>query len=131
MVKPIILYGCEKPGDLEIAKLLTFEIMQATSTSKIFNPRLYGLLWQNIYRDNIVCNLWQGRESGDEFHYLFECTEFAQSRVRLISQKYRCSPNAIKYCAFICSNSVVELSLLCKFIRIVNSKVCPYVGRRV
>ena len=25
-----------------------------------------------------------------------------------------------------CSNSVVELSKLCKFIRIVNSKLCPY-----
>ena len=73
----------------------------------------------------------QGRESGDEFHYLFECTEFVQERVRLISQKYRCSPNTVTYCALMCSNYVVQLSKLCKFIRIVNSKVCPYVGRRV
>jgi hypothetical protein len=34
----------------------------------------------------------------------------------------------VKYCALMCSNSVVELSKLCKFIRIVNSKVCPYVA---
>jgi len=34
-------------------------------------------------------------------------------------------PNTVKYCALMCSNSVVELSKLCKFIRIVNSKVCP------
>ena len=38
---------------------------------------------------------------------------------------FRCSPNTVKYCAVMCSNSVVELIKLCNFIRIVNSKVCP------
>jgi hypothetical protein len=32
--------------------------------------------WQNINRENGACNLCQGRELEDEFHYLFECTEF-------------------------------------------------------
>ena len=68
------------------------------------------------------------RELGVEYHYLFEYTEFNHYRARLISQKYRCSPNTVKYFAFMCSNSVVELSKLRKFIRIVNSKVCPYVS---
>ena len=81
--------------------------------------------WQNINRENRVCNLCQGRELGGEFHYLFECTKFVQDRTRLIPQNYRCSPNTVKYCALMCSNYVVELSKLCKFIRIVNSKVCP------
>jgi hypothetical protein len=27
--------------------------------------------WQNINRENRECNLCQGRELGDEFHYLF------------------------------------------------------------
>jgi hypothetical protein len=58
-------------------------------------------------------------------HYLFECTECIQERARLIPQKYRCSPNIVKYCALMYSNSVVELSKLSNFIRIVNSKVCP------
>jgi len=78
--------------------------------------------WQNINRENRVCILCQGMELGDEFHYWFECTEFIQDRARLIPQKYRCSPNTVKYCALMCSNSVVEL---CKFIRIAKSKVCP------
>ena len=38
----------------------------------------------------------------------------------LIPQKYRCSPNTVKYCSLMCSNSVIELSKLCKFIKIVN-----------
>jgi hypothetical protein len=33
---------------------------------------------------------------------------------------FGCSPNTVKYCALMCSNSVVELSKLCKFVRIVN-----------
>ena len=74
--------------------------------------------WENINRENKVCNFCQGRKLGEEFHYL----------ARLIPQKYRCSPNTVKYCALMYSNSVVELSKLSKFIRIVNSKVCPYVA---
>jgi hypothetical protein len=81
--------------------------------------------WQNRNRENRVCNLCQGRELGDEFYYLFECTEFIHGRVRLIPQKYRCSSNIVIYFALMCSNSVVELSKLCKFIKIVNSKICP------
>jgi hypothetical protein len=81
--------------------------------------------WQSINRENRVRNLCQGMELGDEFHYLFECTEFIQDRARLIPHTYRCSPNTVKYCALMCSNSVVKLSKLCKFNRIVNSKVCP------
>jgi hypothetical protein len=83
--------------------------------------------WQNINRENRVCNLCQGMKLGDEFNYLLECTEFIQDRARLIPKKYRCSPNTVKYCALMCSNYVAELSKLCKFIRIVNSKVCPIV----
>ena len=81
--------------------------------------------WENINRENKVCNFCQGRKLGEEFHYLFECTEFIHDRARLIPQKYICSPNTVKYCALMCSNSVVELSKLSKFISIVDSKVSP------
>ena len=74
---------------------------------------------QTVFALSAFCEL------GDEFHYLFECTEFIHDRARLMPQKYRCSPNTVKYCALMCSNSVLELSKLCKFIRIANSKVCP------
>jgi hypothetical protein len=84
--------------------------------------------WRNINRENRVRNLCQSRELKDEYHYLFECTEFNHDRARLIPQKYRCIPNTANYCALMCSNYVIELSNLCKFIRIVNSKVCPYVS---
>ena len=53
---------------------------------------------------------------------------FNHDIARLIPQKYRSSSNAVKYCALTCSNSVVELSKLCKFIRIVNNILCPLVS---
>jgi hypothetical protein len=94
---------------------------------RTFNHRLPIEIgpWQNINRENRVCNMCQGRELENEFHYIFECTECIHYRAMLIPQKYKCSPNVVKYCALMCSNYVVELSKLCKFIRIVNSKVCP------
>jgi hypothetical protein len=76
-------------------------------------------------RQNINRDMCQGRELENEFHYIFECTECIHYRAMLIPQKYKCSPNTVKYCALMCSNSEVELSKLCKFISIVNSKVCP------
>jgi hypothetical protein len=42
--------------------------------------------WQNINRENRVCNLYQGRELGDEFHYLFDCTECIHDRARMIPE---------------------------------------------
>ena len=80
---------------------------------------------QNINRENRVCNLCQGRELGDEYHYFIEFTEFKHDRARLITEKYRCRPNAVKYFALMCLNSVVKLS---KFNRIVNSKVGPWLA---
>jgi hypothetical protein len=29
--------------------------------------------WRNMKRENRICNLCNGRNLGDEFHYLFEC----------------------------------------------------------
>ena len=67
----------------------------------------------------------QGRELGGEYHYLFECTEFKHERDSLIPNKYRYRPNTVKHYALMCSNYVTEISKLCKFIRIVSSKVYP------
>jgi hypothetical protein len=116
--------GVSFENDLDILKDKDLFLLCRFRTSNHRLPIEIGR-WQNINRENRVCNLCQGRELGDEFHYLFECTEFIHDRARLIPQKYRCSPNTVKYCALMCSNSVVELSKLCKFIKIVNSKVCP------
>jgi hypothetical protein len=38
---------------------------------------------------------------------------------------YTTEKGTVQYCALMCWNYVVELSKLCKFIKLVNSKVCP------
>ena len=42
--------------------------------------------WQNINRENKSCTLCQSRELGEEYHYLFECTEFNHDIPMLIPQ---------------------------------------------
>jgi hypothetical protein len=54
--------------------------------------------WENINRENKVCNFCQGRKLGEEFHYL----------ARLIPQKYRCSPNTVKYCALSTFSKILQ-----------------------
>ena len=36
--------------------------------------------WRNIIRENRICNLCNGRNLGDEFHYLFECPSLSNER---------------------------------------------------
>jgi hypothetical protein len=40
--------------------------------------------WQSVNREHRVCNLCQGRELGDEYHYLFECTECDMKHTSII-----------------------------------------------
>ena len=81
--------------------------------------------WRRVDRENRFCHLCLGRELGDEFHYLFECSSFANERNLYISSRYRNRPNVIKYNSMMSSDSVPVLSKICKFLRIVNKRVCP------
>jgi len=86
---------------LEILKDKNLFLLCRFRTSNHRLPIAIGR-WQNINRENRVCNLCQGRQLEDEFHYLFEYTEFIHDRARLISQKYRCSSHTVKYWALMC-----------------------------
>ena len=52
-------------------------------TSKYRLPIEMGR-WQNINQEDRVCNLLQGREMGDEYHYLFECTDYHMTEQNLL-----------------------------------------------
>jgi hypothetical protein len=36
--------------------------------------------WKKIIRENRFCHLCSRRELADEYHYIFECTEFINER---------------------------------------------------
>jgi hypothetical protein len=44
---------------------------------------LYGR-WSNIPRENRHCELCQKNQIGDEYHYIFECTNLSEKRTSLL-----------------------------------------------
>ena len=81
--------------------------------------------WCNIKRENRICNLCIGRNLGDEFHYLFECPSLSNERKKYFEPHFINRPNILKFCNLMNSKSVSVLCNMCKYIRIVNMRVCP------
>ena len=66
--------------------------------------------WRNIKRENRICNLCNGRNLGDEFHYLFECPSLLNERKKYFEPHFINRPNILKFCNLMNSKSV---SVLC------------------
>ena len=81
--------------------------------------------WKKIIRENRFCHLCSRRELGDEYHYIFDCTEFINERKLYFEFVHINRYNIIKYNNLMSSKSIYTLSKLCKFIRIVNKRICP------
>ena len=81
--------------------------------------------WRNIKRENRICNLCNGRNLGDEFHYLFECPSLSNERKKYFEPHFLNRPNILKFCNLMNSISVSVLCNMCKYIRIINMRACP------
>jgi hypothetical protein len=81
--------------------------------------------WKTIIRENKFCHLCSRRELGDEYHYIFECTEFINERKLYFDFVHINRHNIIKYNNLMSSKFIYTLSKLCKFIRIVNKRIFP------
>ena len=81
--------------------------------------------WNNIPRENRKCNLCNLEEIGDEFHYNLNCPYFKQYRDIYIKKRYTKRPNIINFLGIMASTNRLNLTNLCKFIRIINERVCP------
>jgi hypothetical protein len=66
-----------------------------------------------------------GRNLDDEFHYLFECPSLSNERKKYFEPHFINRPNILKFCNLMNSKSVSVLCNMCKYIRIVNMRVCP------
>ena len=53
--------------------------------------------WRNIKRENRICNLCNGRNLGDEFHYLFECPSLLNGRKKYFEPHFINRPNILKF----------------------------------
>ena len=81
--------------------------------------------WSNIPRENRYCELCQKNQIGDEYHYMFECTNLSGKRTSLLPQHLIDRPNIIKFKNIMTSERKPILQKLCKFIRFINMIVCP------
>ena len=61
----------------------------------------------------------------DEYHYIFECTEFINERKLDFDFVHINRHNIFEYNKLMSSKSIYTLSNLCKFIRIVSKRTCP------
>ena len=78
--------------------------------------------WTNTELRDRICDLCL-ENIGDEYHYLFECKTFSEERKSFIPVKYTTNHNAIKFDSLLNSSSTQELIRLCKFIKVVFSRL--------
>ena len=59
-------------------------------------PIEYGR-WNNIQRENWVCNLCNSQDLGDEFHYLLKCSFMSDMRKNCINNIFFRNANILKF----------------------------------
>lgn len=68
---------------------------------------------------NNICQLCNIGSIGDEFHYLFVCDHFNNTRKVFLPKYYQTRPNCIKFCYLLQTNNkklLLKISKLCKVI---------------
>ena len=78
--------------------------------------------WANTDLRDRICDLCL-ENIGDEYRYLFECKTFSEERKSLIPVKYTINHNVIKFDSLLNSSSTQKLLRLCKFIKVVFSRL--------
>jgi hypothetical protein len=79
--------------------------------------------WHRIERQNRHCNLCQYQELGDEFHYILQCRSLVDIRKQFLNPYFIHRINILKFGKLFQSKQKSKLKNLCKFIRVINSKV--------
>ena len=77
------------------------------------------LQYEDIPRENRICNMCD-LEVGDEFHVLFNCNFFKNTRKRLLRERIIVRPNCHKFKNLMNTNDQTELVNLCHFIKVIN-----------
>ena len=74
---------------------------------------------KNVPDSKLKCPLCNSNDVGDEFHYIFICSEFRAERAKFIPTKFSKYPNSIKYMELFDSPDAKILSNLARFISII------------
>ena len=81
--------------------------------------------WQNIPREQRKCHICQTNQIGDEYHYIFECSnsEVVKARKNFILTEYTKRPSTIKFKQLFSSTNPKTLKNLCKFLLVVKKNI--------
>ena len=74
---------------------------------------------QNIPFEERICTKCNSEDIGDEFHYIFQCSFFAESRQKFLPGFYYRNANATKFNSFLCSKKKRLLINLANFVKII------------
>ena len=77
------------------------------------------LRWRGIDISERKCTLCDKGDTADEFHYLFLCNHFEESRKLYLNPYYYKRPNVLKYKELFSSKSPAKLSKLSKLVSII------------
>ena len=80
--------------------------------------------WRGVNREDRICHLCNVG-IGDEFHYLFNCTDaiISNSRKLFIRKQFYNRPNCLKFELLFNTKSMICLKNLCKFIIVIRDRV--------
>lgn len=81
--------------------------------------------WFNIPRENRICKLCACNEIGDEFHYLFKCTDvyISNSRVICLPKYFITNPNVVKFETLFNVTNKNQLTNICKLLVTIFERV--------
>ena len=96
-------------------KYLRFVIKFRTGNNKM--PIIIGR-WNNVNRENRICILCN-QDIGDEFHYLFNCNAFSNTRKQYINSTYYTRPNILKFKSLMNISNKILYRKLCEFIKLI------------
>ena len=94
-------------------KYLRFVIKFRTGNTKI--PIITGR-WNHVNRENRICNLCN-HDIGDEFHYLFNCNSFSNTRKLYINPTFYTRPNILKFKSLMNISNKIQYRKLCELIK--------------
>ena len=72
--------------------------------------------WENIERSQTICHLCDRNNLGDEFHYLFWCDFFHETRKLYLPKYYQRHPNTLNFRKRMSQKNVKILQQLSRFI---------------
>ena len=82
--------------------------------------------WENISRENRICQKCNLNDIGDEFHYILNCSTLKEERKNCLKNKHIRNRNIISFEEVMSSKKPSFLRKLCIFIRKINLLCSPY-----